>query len=130
MGGPAAVLPATEVEHRMEMEVIELEGNARRIVLHGRLDTPGVGQIETRFSACIVPGGRRAVVDLSDVSFIASMGLRMFISVARAAGRNGGTLVLLAPQPMVNEVFANAALGDIIPIVFEAKAAAALLAAD
>ena len=114
----------------MEMEVMELEGNARKIVLHGRLDTPGVGQIETRFSASIVPGGRHAVVDLSDVSFIASMGLRMFISVARAAGRNGGKLVLLAPQPMVNEVFVNAALGDIIPIVVDAAAATALLAAD
>lgn len=114
----------------MEMEVIELDGNTRKVVLHGRLDTPGVGQVETRFSASIVPGGRRAVVDLSDVSFIASMGLRMFISVARATGRNGGKLVLLAPQPMVNEVFVNAALGDIIPIVFAAEAAATLLAAD
>ncbi|MGE3297238.1 MAG: STAS domain-containing protein [Porticoccaceae bacterium] len=107
----------------MEMEVIELDGKAIRIALRGRLDTAGVDRIETRFSAHIVPGGHQAIVDLSGVSFIASMGLRMLITVARSASIKGGKLVLLSPQAMVNEVFANAALADIIPIVFSAEEA-------
>lgn len=105
----------------MEMEVIELDGKAIKIALRGRLDTAGVDQIETRFSASIVPGGNQTIVDLSEVSFIASMGLRMFITVARSASKRGGKLVLLSPQAMVNEVFANAALADIIPIVFNTE---------
>lgn len=107
----------------MEMEVIELDGKAIKIALRGRLDTAGVDQIETRFSASIVPGGHQTIVDLSEVSFIASMGLRMFITVARSANKRGGKLVLLSPQAMVNEVFANAALADIIPIVFSTEEA-------
>lgn len=107
----------------MEMEVTELDGKAIKIALRGRLDTAGVDQIETRFSASIVPGGHQAIVDLSGVSFIASMGLRMFITVARSVGKKGGKLVLLSPQAMVNEVLANAALADIIPIVFSTEEA-------
>ena len=107
----------------MEMEVTELDGKAIRIALRGRLDTPGVDQIETRFSASIVPGGHQAIVDLSEVSFIASMRLRMFITVARSASKKGGRLVLLSPQAMVNEVFTNAALSDIIPVVFSGEEA-------
>ncbi|MFZ2207330.1 MAG: STAS domain-containing protein [Porticoccaceae bacterium] len=107
----------------MEMEVTELDGKAIKIALLGRLDTPGVDQIETRFSASIVPGGHQAIVDLSGVSFIASMGLRMFITVARSASKRGGKLVLLSPQAMVNEVFTNAALSDIIPVVFSVEEA-------
>ena len=68
----------------MDMDVTDLGNNTVKIALHGRLDTPGVDQIELRFSATIVPKGKNAIVDLSDVSFVASMGLRMFISVARS----------------------------------------------
>ncbi|MBI1179377.1 MAG: anti-sigma factor antagonist [Alphaproteobacteria bacterium] len=110
------------------MDVIDLGDNTLKIVLHGRLDTPGVDKIETRFSATIVPGGRHAIVDLSDVSFIASMGLRMFISVARSVNNKHGKLVLLSPQEMVHEVFKNAALGQIIPIVFNEEDARAAVA--
>lgn len=112
----------------MDMDVTDLGNNTVRIALHGRLDTPGVDQIETRFSATIVPKGKHAIVDLSDVSFVASMGLRMFISVGRAVGGKHGKLVLLKPQGLVNEVFANAALSQIIPVVFDEQEALALVA--
>ncbi len=65
------------------MEVTYAEDIAR-IKLRGRLDTPGVDGIETKFTASVLPDGRNAVVDLSEVSFIASMGLRMFIGIAKA----------------------------------------------
>jgi anti-sigma B factor antagonist len=109
------------------MDVTTVGDGVLKIALHGRLDTPGVDQIETRFSATVVPGGRKAIVDLSDVSFVASMGLRMFISVARSVGNKDGKLVLLSPQELVNEVFSNAALGQIIPIVFTESDALALM---
>jgi len=112
----------------MDMDVTDLGDNTVKIALHGRLDTPGVDQIETRFSATIVPNGKHAIVDLSDVSFVASMGLRMFISVGRSVSGKGGKLVLLNPQSLVNEVFSNAALDQIIPVVFDEQEAIKLVA--
>ncbi len=112
----------------MDMDVTDLGNNTVKIALHGRLDTPGVDQIELRFSATIVPKGKNAIVDLSDVSFVASMGLRMFISVARSFADKDGKLVLLNPQSLVNEVFTNAAISQIIPVVFDEQEALKLLA--
>ena len=111
----------------MDLEFVDLGNNVVRAVLRGRLDTPGVDRVETRFAAGIVPHGRSAIVDLSEVSFIASMGLRMFISVARVLARKQGRMVLLAPTPLVNEVLVNAALEQVIPIARDEPHALALL---
>jgi anti-sigma B factor antagonist len=112
----------------LDLEFVDLGNNIVRVVLRGRLDTPGVDRVETRFAAGIVPQGRHAIVDLSNVSFIASMGLRMFISVARVLGRKQCRMVLLAPTPLVNEVLVNAALEHVMPIVSDEPQALALLA--
>ncbi len=67
-------------------------GEVRRVVLVGRLDTAGVDVVETRFGAAIVPNGKDTIVDLSGVTFLASMGIRMLISTTRALSRKGGRL--------------------------------------
>ncbi|MEN3951690.1 STAS domain-containing protein [Iodidimonas sp. SYSU 1G8] len=109
------------------MDVSDLGGNILKVALHGRLDTAGVDQIETRFSATLVPGAHNAVVDLSDVSFVASMGVRMFISVARALSQKGCRMVLLSPQVGVNDMFGAAAIPKIIPVVFDEREAVGLM---
>jgi anti-anti-sigma regulatory factor len=54
-----------------------------------------------------------------------SMGIRMFISVARALSKKQGKLVLYKPQPMVEEVFNTIALGEIISVQPDAASALA-----
>ena len=100
----------------MDIEVALAE-NVARVKLRGCLDTHGVDQIETKFTASLVPGGRNAVVDLSEVAFISSMGLRMFIAVAKALKRHGAKIALFAPQAQVSDVFASAWLSTVVPVV-------------
>jgi anti-anti-sigma factor len=100
----------------MEMKVTDGAGGIVEVELVGRLDTPGVAQIELRFTAMLVPRAARAIVDLSKVDFIGSMGIRMFISVARALLKKQGKLVLYAPQPLVKGVLDAVSLGQIIPL--------------
>lgn len=77
--------------------------------------------------AALVPRGLSAIVDLSHVDFVASMGLRVLISLARALSRKDARLVLFAPQEGVREVFESVSLGDLIPIYdTEGEALAAL----
>jgi anti-anti-sigma factor len=98
------------------MEISEIGDNRVKVTLKGRLDTPGVDRIEGRFVAHLVPRRRHAIVDLSQVEFITSLGLRMFISTARTLSRDRAQLVLFAPQEPVREVFDSVSLGDLIPI--------------
>ena len=111
------------------MEISPLAPAQAKVVLKGRLDTAGVDRIETKLVAGLVPRGLSAIVDLSQVDFVASMGLRVLISVARSLSRKNARLVLFAPQVGVREVFETVSLGDLIPIRdTEADALAALQA--
>jgi hypothetical protein len=63
-------------ELALEETKIELLGEEADLVhvrLIGRLDTAGMAQVETRFTAMISPRGKHALVDISEVSFLASM---------------------------------------------------------
>jgi anti-sigma B factor antagonist len=91
-------------------------GEVRRIVLVGRLDTAGVDVVETRFGAAIVPNGKNTIVNLTEVTFLASMGIRMLISTTRALSRKGGKLVMYGAGPGVRDVIETAALTEIIPL--------------
>ena len=107
------------------MKVADVRDGVVAVALIGRLDTPGVAGIELNFTATLVPRGARAVVDMSQVEFIGSMGIRMLISVARALSKKQGKLVLFGPKPLVQEVFVTTALGEIIPVQPDAAAAVA-----
>jgi len=105
------------------MQITELGNNAVKITLTGRLDTPSVGRIETGFIASLVPKGRSAIVDLSQVDFVASLGIRMLLTAARGLSMRQARLVLFAPQEPVREVFDAVSLADLIPIVADESAA-------
>jgi anti-anti-sigma factor len=109
----------------MQMQVQDAGEGIVNVTLIGRLDTPGVDVIETRLTAHLVPRGARAMVDLSQVAFLGSGGIRMFISIARALGRRGGKLALYAPQPLVAEVLITTSLNAIVPVHVDSASAAA-----
>lgn len=103
----------------------EVDG-VTKVALDGRLDTAGVGAIELAFTAMIVPQRRSAIVDLGGVSFLASLGVRMFISTARAVAAKGNRMVLYQATPAVAEIIDTTGLGDIIGIAETESEAIAL----
>ena len=111
----------------MDMEISDVGDKLRKVVLIGRLDTPGVLSIEPRFVTGVVPGGKNAIVDLSKVDFISSMGIRMFISVARNMKDRHAKLALYAPQARVDEVLDAAAFRQLVPVCKDAAEATAIV---
>jgi anti-anti-sigma factor len=77
----------------------------------------------------VVAQARPALVDLSGVGFIASMGIRLLISSAKALKAKGATMVLFGAQPLVQDVLEQAALDQILDIVASESEALARLAA-
>lgn len=112
----------------MELQVSEI-GGVTRAALDGRLDTLGVGQIETRFIAALVGAERPVIVDLSAVPFLASLGIRMLLSTAQPLGRRGHKMVLFGAVPEVAEIIETTALSDIIPVAATETEALALATA-
>lgn len=109
------------------MTVSDLAGRATCVRLSGRLDAAGADQIGVRFSAVVASAGRPALIDLADVSFVASLGIRLLIATARSLASKGQPMVLFGAGELVRGVLDDVALDQIMPIVdTEAEAIAAL----
>ena len=76
-----------------------------------------------------VPRDKHGLVDLSEVTFLASMGIRMLIAAARTIDRRGKRLVLIAPRPLVDQALRHSSIDDIIPVAPDLEGALALLGA-
>lgn len=112
----------------MDMQFTDV-GGVTKAVLVGRLDSYSVGEVETRFVASIVPREQPAVVDLSDVSFIASLGIRMLIGTARALQRANAKFAMFGANDAVMEIIETTSLEEIIPVVGTEAEALALVTA-
>jgi anti-sigma B factor antagonist len=110
----------------MQLEMTQ-SGETSKIKLNGRLDTPGVGVIETRFTASVVATGRNAVVDLSQVTFVSSMGIRMLLTTARSLGLKKAKMILFGAQPLVLESLGNAGVVGLIAYAETESLALAML---
>lgn len=113
----------------MEMVVIDGEGASKRLVLTGRLDAAGTEKSEVAFAAQIRAARGHALLDMTGVTFVGSLGIRMLISAARIAERAGCKVVIFGVQPAVAEVFNTIALDDLIPVVSDEAAALAQIKA-
>jgi len=109
----------------VSLDVTPISDSIIKMALKGRLDTPGVDSVETRFVATLVPAGKHAIVDLSGVDFIASMGIRMLITIARSLKQRHAAIALYAAQPLVRETLDNGSISEIIPVVADEAAAIA-----
>jgi anti-sigma B factor antagonist len=108
----------------MAINFEDVNEDLRRISLSDRLDVLGTEAIETRFAALAAAVQRRVVVDLTAVSFLASMGIRALISNAKAQQRRGGRMVLfVGNNTSVAKVLETAGIDQLIPVFTDATAA-------
>jgi anti-anti-sigma factor len=115
-------VPEVDGDRSMDMDVEEIEGGITNVVLRGRLDTAGAGAIDLKFN--VIAGAKRAVVvDLSNVAFMASLGIRLLVIGAKTITRKGGKLVILSPDENVHAVLKTAGIDQLIPIMFDRSAA-------
>jgi anti-anti-sigma factor len=110
----------------MEIVTSEDQGATARVALTGRLDILGAEVIALPL-ATLAGAKQGLIVDMSGVSFIASIAIRHLVSAAKALSRRNGRLVLLNPSEMVAEVLTTSGLTSLLPIVrSDSEAVAAL----
>jgi anti-sigma B factor antagonist len=104
----------------------ELTGGITKVVLDGRLDIEGAAAVDLRMN--IIAGSKKAVlVDMQQVSFLGSMGLRALVAPARAIKSRGGKIVLFGPNELVEKVLKTSGVDTLIPIHHELQSAIAAL---
>jgi anti-anti-sigma factor len=112
----------------MELEIKNHSDQITHLALRGQLDTAGVGEIELKFTGHTVPRAKPLLLDISELTFVASLGLRMLLTVAKALDRRGAKTVLLNPQPAVREVLSLSGFDQLMPVYNDEETALAFLA--
>lgn len=75
------------------------------IILKGHLDAVTASQLEQQLDALLHAEHAHLVIDLGEVAFVASAGLRVFLACAKKAKRANRGLALCRLQPQVQQVF-------------------------
>lgn len=74
----------------------DIGDDLRRIVISGRLDTPGTDEVSPRLHELAAAPIRSVIVDLSAVPYAASGAIGQLIATAQEVKARGGHMVLLA----------------------------------
>jgi anti-anti-sigma factor len=112
----------------MELEIKSQSDQITHLALRGRLDTTGVGEIELKFTSHTVPRAKPLLLDMSEVTFLSSLVLRMLLTVAKALDRRGAKTILLSPQPAVRQVLSISGFDQLMPVHNDEGTARAFLA--
>jgi anti-sigma B factor antagonist len=99
----------------MELKSETLSGGTVKVVLRGRLDTTGAIQIEMPLSA-LAKNHHALVVDLSEVTFLASYGIRVLLIAAKTIHAGGGKFAIACPAGHAAKVLQSTRAGELIPL--------------
>lgn len=111
----------------MEMQETRNEGGMIVLKLVGRLDLAGVGQVENAFKLKAGDAQKGLLLECSQLSFLASLGMRMLMMAAKTMQGKGGKVVVINPQEEVENALRMSGLDQVIPIASDERAAEALL---
>jgi anti-sigma B factor antagonist len=99
----------------VDMSTREFAGHGV-ISLRGDLDVTGAPGVTSHLITAAAVYGSWVIVDLTGLDFIDAAGLGVLVRASARARRNGGELLLAAPQELVRRVLAAAGLMDVLPV--------------
>lgn len=88
------------------MEVkIEREDGVVTAYLNGRLDTPASMEIAPQMNELADDAGGTIILDCTELGYISSSGLRIFITLRKAAAAKGGKIIVRNISNEIRSVF-------------------------
>ena len=90
------------------------EGKELTIALEGRLDTMTSPELEAEMKASL-PGADSLVMDLSELAYISSAGLRVLLAAQKVMSKKKG-MVIRNAGPEIKEIFAITGFSGIFTI--------------
>jgi anti-sigma B factor antagonist len=108
----------------MRLEQVELPNNILLVRLKGALDIAGAGEIEVPLTG-IAEKHSKVIVNFTNVTFLASIGIRLLVKAARAISKKNGRLVVFNPSDDARKVLRSTGIDSIIAVVADENAAIA-----
>ena len=111
----------------------QLFGNALVLKVAGRLDQDNCDEFRVDLAPHLdtaTAGALAVVLDLSELDYVSSAGLRCFMLAAKETRSRDGSIVVAALQPMVAEIFQISRFDLLIPVFPTLRAALESVSAD
>jgi anti-anti-sigma factor len=89
----------------LSVNIDHLQDRTVRVALSGRLDTETAPQFDEIVDGSLSDDGMVVVLDLADLDYISSAGLRSVFKVKKWVKATDGHFVILNPAPQVKKVF-------------------------
>jgi anti-sigma B factor antagonist len=99
----------------MDIETLTVE-NTKVVRLKGRLDATNAPDLERELTPIIEGTEGTLLINMKDLDYISSAGLRTLLLGAKLLKNKGGALALCALQEAVREVFDIAGFTELFPI--------------
>ena len=100
----AANIEENDCENMMKTTIQEQDGNLVA-VLEGRLDTAAAAVTEKELQPLYDCDGKNIIFDCSNLEFISSSGLRLFLGVLKAAKPKGSKVSIMGMSAELKDVF-------------------------
>ena len=99
----------------MTIERTQVDG---KIVLHvaGRMDAESAVLFERQCESCIAEGVTSLVIDLAELKYVSSMGLRSFVMIGQKLRDKGGDFRICCVTGLVRQVFEITRLNRVLPL--------------
>ncbi len=88
----------------MEIFITE-KGSTMTAKLTGRLDTPAAAEVSQKVQPLLDNADKTIVLDCSEMTYISSSGLRIFLTIRKAAVAKGGKVVVEGLSTEIRQVF-------------------------
>ena len=75
------------------------------VQLIGRLDTPASQEVSEKLEPIMANASGTIVLDCTEMSYISSSGLRIFLSLRKAAASQGGKIIVKNISDDIRQVF-------------------------
>jgi len=92
------------------------KGDAVILALSGKLDATSAKTFEDKILSLINSGAQRLVVDLSQLDYVSSSGLRVFLLAAKKLQPTDGKFALCGMQDHIRQLFDLAGFSSILSI--------------
>lgn len=94
----------------MELRVDHTQDRTLVIHVRGRLDVKHIDDLKSQWAQS---EARHIIIDLSETTFIDSMGLASLVSGLKTARQRGGNLILVNPSPPVQLILDLTAMAKV-----------------
>jgi anti-anti-sigma factor len=105
------------------------QGDVTILKAQGKLDSMSSPELDKHLTSLVENGVRQIAVDLAELDYVSSAGLRVFLSAAKRLKQAQGKLALANLSAQVQQIFDIAGFESILPVfktVNEAVAACEL----